>query len=227
MPLRLLVGQDFKGNSVLYVPEQFERYIYASAGAEQSIDGKRGDDPAGKLPPGPPGFYVVGYHSAKFEVSFDTYAEFQRYLETEGLERNLVHVAKRWKLGSKELEVYSRGAKSFVQRGAGAPFADHVFGFPLELVADTNPYTDASAFRVRLLYRGKPLDGALVVAFNKADPTHKLRVRTDKDGRAELKLARRGIWLVTSVHMIPAPFLSRTDWESFWASLTFELPNRP
>jgi uncharacterized GH25 family protein len=63
-----------------------------------------------------------------------------------------------------------------------------------------------------------------VVAFNKADPLAKLKMRTDKDGRAEFELPRRGVWLVTSVHMIPAPLLSGYDWKSLWASLTFESP---
>jgi hypothetical protein len=30
------------------------------------------------------------------------------------------------------------------------------------------------------------------------------------------------MWLVKSVHMIPG---AKADWESYWASLTFELPN--
>jgi hypothetical protein len=68
------------------------------------------------------------------------------------------------------------------------------------------------------------LPEALVIAFNKTEPTKKIKVRTDRDGRATLKLDRSGIWLVTSVHLFPAPWHTRTQWESLWASLTFELP---
>jgi len=32
------------------------------------------------------------------------------------------------------------------------------------------------------------------------------------------------VWLVKAVHMIPLPKDGDADWESFWASLTFELP---
>ena len=33
-----------------------------------------------------------------------------------------------------------------------------------------------------------------------------------------------GVWLVKAVHMVPLPKGQDADWESFWASLTFELP---
>jgi uncharacterized GH25 family protein len=77
---------------------------------------------------------------------------------------------------------------------------------------------------LQLLYQGKPLAGALIIAFNRDRPMEKLKLRTDADGRVRMTLARAGVWLVTSVHMTPASLLSRADWESLWASLTFELP---
>lgn len=75
----------------------------------------------------------------------------------------------------------------------------------------------------QLLYEGKPLPGALVVAINHADRLKKLAARSDKTGRVRLDLPT-GIWLVKAVHMVPAPAGSGADWESLWASLTFERP---
>ena len=103
--------------------------------------------------------------------------------------------------------------------------ADRVLGLRLELIAEKNPYVTGRV-PVRLLYEGKPLEGALVVAFNKAEPLKKLKARTDKDGRVQLEFIRPGTWLVTSVHMFPAPVKADADWESVWASLTFERPAR-
>jgi len=37
-------------------------------------------------------------------------------------------------------------------------------------------------------------------------------------------LDRPGLWLIKAVHMVPAPEGSGAEWESLWASLTFELP---
>jgi uncharacterized GH25 family protein len=77
---------------------------------------------------------------------------------------------------------------------------------------------------VQLLYQGKPLADNLVIAFNRDRPMDKQRLQTDADGRARLRLSRPGAWLVTSVHLMPASLFSRADWESLWASLTFEVP---
>jgi uncharacterized GH25 family protein len=57
---------------------------------------------------------------------------------------------------------------------------------------------------------------------NKMDPGQKLSARTDAEGRVRFRLPQGGMWLVKSVHMIPG---AKADWESYWASLTFELPN--
>jgi hypothetical protein len=75
-------------------------------------------------------------------------------------------------------------------------------------------------FPVRLLYHGRPLEGALVAALSQdgGPPRH---ARTDRAGRVVLTLAP-GIWLLKTVHMVAAPAGSGADWESIWASLTFK-----
>ena len=53
-----------------------------------------------------------------------------------------------------------------------------------------------------------------------------LQARTDRNGRVVFPLDS-GVWMIKAVHMIPAPAGSGSDWASFWASLTFELPSAP
>jgi hypothetical protein len=38
-----------------------------------------------------------------------------------------------------------------------------------------------------------------------------------------LRLAAPGVWLAKAVHMVPLPPGEDAQWESTWASLTFEL----
>jgi uncharacterized GH25 family protein len=96
-------------------------------------------------------------------------------------------------------------------------------------VAERNPYTLRAGqdLPVRLTYQNRPLAGALVVAMNRLNPSEKLSARTDSDGRVRLRLRPGGMWLIKSVHMIPAPAGSGAEWASFWASLTFgaDAPN--
>jgi uncharacterized GH25 family protein len=145
----------------------------------------------------------------------------------EGLEAISAQRAKRGQTGEPVKEVYSRCAKSLVAvgGGAGAGF-DRALGLPLELVPEVNPYTlkGGGELPVRLLYQGKPLAGALVMALQKDRPEPKLTARSDSKGRVKLRLDRPGVWLVKAVHMVPVARETGADWESFWASLTFEMP---
>lgn len=223
VPLRLLVGQDFAGEATVYLPETFERYDATGPDGQKPVGGVPGDDPAGHFTVTRPGAYLVAYRSTLFTVTFDTLAEFEQYLEKEGLER----IKTLRDFGSPKgriiREDYSRSAKALVMVGKPSAAADRVLGLRLELVAEKNPYRTARV-PLRLTYEGKPLEGALVVAFNKTEPLKKRKARTDRDGRVQFDFNRPGVWLVTSVHMLPAPAKTNADWESVWASLTFERP---
>ena len=64
-----------------------------------------------------------------------------------------------------------------------------------------------------------------MVAINRRNPMDRADARTDSDGRVHLTLKQGGMWLVKAVHMVPAPVGANADWQSYWASLTFELPS--
>lgn len=257
------VGTDFKGESVIFNAEYFNRFIVAGPDGERKVEGELGDDPAGRVAAARPGVHAVIYDSKKFDVTFEDFNKFEDYLKEEGLERQLAFAKARG--ASKVTEMYSRCAKTLILAGpaAGSPAVastavpagrssptpsassassasaaaaipaaaagqsfDRYFKCALELVAENNPYAMKASdeLGLKLLFREKPVEGVLVAAFNKADPTTKLHARTDKDGRVTFVLPRKGVWLVKAVHMVVAPRLIRADWESFWASLTFEVP---
>jgi uncharacterized GH25 family protein len=224
VPVRLFVGQHFKGESVPYLLELFERYTLISVRGEKSIQATLGDDPAGSIVLTEPGLATIVYRGTIASVRFDTEQEFNAYLNMEGLE----HIVQRYGTGKPPIrEHYSRGAKALLSLGTPEPMqTDKRLGLPLELIAEKNPYVSGAAkdLPVRLLYQGKPLADATIIAFNKAAPETKTRLRTDRDGRVRLRLDQPGVWLVTSVHMWPAPKGSSAQWESIWASLTFEVP---
>ena len=224
--LRLYVGQDFRGEPMIYLPELVARYVAVDADGERPVTAIPGDDPAGVIRARTPGLLAVGYRSAVFTVRFDRADEFERYVQQEGLEHI---VGKRPGKQPPVTERYSRAAKTLLSVGQVSPeVADHRLGFTLELVAERNPYhlPAGAELPVRLYYEQRPLSDALVIASNKSKPTEKIRVRTDRDGRARLRLPTAGVWLLTAVHIKPAPAQTKADWESVWASLTFELPRR-
>ena len=158
-------------------------------------------------------------------------ALFESYLRDEGLERIAAYRAAHGETQQPGVEIFSRNAKALIVGSGAAPARDWAVwrrpvGLALELVPESDPRRPASdgPFTVRLLFRGKPLAGALVKAFPKDGNERRLTTRTDAEGRARLALPEPGIWLVNAVHMIDAPPTSGARWESLWSSLTFERP---
>lgn len=224
VPLRLYVGQYFKGNSLPFLTDIFEHFYYADARGTANVRGVLGDDPAATLTVRAPGRIWIVLRSTYYDLAYDKPGEFDAFLAKEGID-HLVPRAQRGKPPVKE--TYSRCAKSLLLAGSAASGSapDRAFGLPLELVAESDPYTGRSSeFKVRLLYRGAALPGALVTAFHKAVPDKRLEARTDASGRARLALDRDGVWLLNAVHLLPAPKKSGAQWETLWASLTFEIP---
>ncbi len=225
--LRLYAGEDFKGESVVYIAPGVERFWAVDAHGEFPVQAISGDDPAGKLMIREQGLTVVGYQSKGTALSFAGIDEFEKYLNKEGLERHRELARKKTTIKPAISEIYSRHVKSLLRVTAkqGTTPADRELGLKLELIMEQSP-SNTDPARLQLKYKDKPLADTLVVAFNKKDPTKKFKARSGTDGRVVLPLHDRGVWLITAVHMTPASILSSHDWESFWASLSFELPEK-
>jgi uncharacterized GH25 family protein len=227
--VRLRVGQGFQGDPVPREPQRIERFAAVGSIGEKGeagVPGVPGSDPAGWLSPSSPGLLWIVYDSGHDSVQLDA-AKFDRYLGEEGLER--IRKLRGSSNTNAVKEIYSRCAKSLLAVGGGdGQGFDRVLGLELELVPEKNPYAlkAGESLPVRLLYHGKPLDGALLIAIPKGAPDAKVSARSDRNGRAALRLDRPGLWLIKAVHMVPAPSGSGADWESLWASVTFELPVR-
>jgi uncharacterized GH25 family protein len=215
--VRLRVGENLHGDPVPRNPGRIERFAAVGPAGEAEVMGVEGVDPAGWVSPSS-GLHWIVFDSNHASVE-QAGPKFDSYLGEEGLER----IRKLRKAGEGPVkEIYSRCAKSLLQVGEGSSGYDRALGLELELIPERDPYSlrPGEALPVRLLYRGEPLDGALVIALA---PDSKVSART-AGGRASLVLDHPGLWLVKAVHMVPAPEGSGAEWESLWASLTFELP---
>jgi hypothetical protein len=223
--VRLRVGEDLLGDPLPRNPALINQFIVDDATGRKPIVGRDGADPAGVLRVAMPGVLVIGYSSKPSSVELPA-EKFNEYLKEEGLDQVAALRARRNEANAGEREIFSRCAKSLVLSGPPAPKGDRSLGFTLELVVERHPYElrAGGELPVRLTYENRPLAGALVVAFNRTNPSEKLKARTDREGRVRLGLSRSGLWLVKAVHMVPAPSGTNAEWASYWASLTFELP---
>ncbi len=227
--VRLRVGENFVGDPVPRDPARIERFAILGPNGEKPVPGVRGGEPAGYATVGPAGIYQIVYDTNRASVSLEP-QKFEAYLRLEGLERIIDLRKKKNESDKPSREVYSRCVKALLAVGgtSGTGF-DKPVGMELELIAEKNPFElpAAAELPVRLLYKGQPLAGALVIALPHSKPeAGALKARTDTQGRVRFKLpagpAGGEIWLIKAVHMIEAPKDAKdADWESFWASLVF------
>lgn len=126
-------------------------------------------------------------------------------------------------------EMYSRYTKSVI--GASAAEATRNFGHVLEIVPEKDPATLKANddLPVRVFFRGKPLADAQIAAIYSGEKleghSFNTMARTDKTGRARLKVTRGGLWYARMIYMVPANDPD-FEWRSFFATVTFEVGPR-
>lgn len=202
------------------IPTLVERFTLGNT----PLIGRPGADPAGSAVVAAPGLQWIGYQSYAYPMTIEA-QKFEAYLKEEGLDRVIAVRAKKGQSAAPGREQFYRCAKSLLNVPGAAGAVDVPLGFTLELVPRKNPYAlrAGDALPLSLTYRGKPIANVLVVAISKKAPNKPVRARTDARGHVSLPLRERGFWLVKAVHMEAAPADSGVDWESWWASVTFEL----
>ena len=224
--LRLRVGEHFRGDPVPLDPARVTTFVVATASGTEPIGGRRGAEPAGVALVEKPGIAVVGYRSLPQHVELAA-PDFERYLAMEGLEGVIRARAEHGASDAPGREIFSRSVKTLLAVGGDRPTTGHdrVLDLTLELIPERSPYAlrVGDELPVVLRYEGKPLAGALVMALHASGETL-AQIRSDASGRVRVPLSRSGAWLVKAVHMVPAAAGTDADWESIWASLTFELP---
>ena len=216
----LRVGEHFKGDPVPRQAAMIERFVIAGPDGVRDVMGREGSDPAGFTSIAAPGVYVIGYRSHPKSVELDA-AKFEQYLREEGLERVIDQRKQAGRSNTPGIEIFSRCAKAIVDFVANR--RSQRSGAGTAAGVDRRKITPGKPATFRLLYEGQPLEGALVVAIPKDAPMQKLTARSNKAGRVTFTMPG-GVWLLKAVHMVPAARETAAEWESLWASTTFELP---
>jgi uncharacterized GH25 family protein len=231
--VRAWAGTGFRGEAKPWSPNRVERFLARTRrDLELSRAAQPGDFVWTRFAPSDPGGAVIAYQSTFAEIELGADA-FDAYLEQEGLDGPLrARRAMRERMPGRER--YRRCPKLWLA-GADAARATRPVGLPLEIVPLAIPGA-GSDLRVRVLWQGRPLAGALIKSWrNPLGPdgatldaatrdsvASAWHARTDARGEALVPVAHSGEWLIAAVHMVPCRELKVADWESTWASLTFE-----
>lgn len=158
--------------------------------------------------------------------------DFNAYVADDGLPDILAARTRAGELAKPARERYSKHVKTLVQVGdARTPSFGTTLGYPAELVALDNPYElgkGAHALRVKAMVDGAPIANQVVIAGGRTPSGGRLAVqtsRTDANGVVTIDVAKRGVWYVKFIRMVPIAASARdsVDYESKWATLTFAI----
>jgi len=188
----------------------------------------KGDTSIFTVPTGAPGTYVIGASLRPSQITLKA-KDFNEYLASDGIPDVLAARRRAGELGKDATEKYAKHVKALIQVGAErTPGFDTVLGYPAELVPLNNPYSSRPGgwLRVRAIVDGKSMANQLVVSGGR--PTRGGRmavrsVRTDTDGVARIRISERGQMYVKFIHMAPVSGDPALNYESKWATLTFQV----
>lgn len=153
--------------------------------------------------------------------------KFLAYLKEDHIENITV---KKDPANKMQRERYSRYIKALVQSGKPAN-TDMLYkkktGQAFEIVLLQNPYLlkTGETLKAQIFFMDKLLVNKVVTARNRTGNANTLFLtsRTDANGICSFKLPRKGEWFIHATQMIPCPDKTDSDWESFWASYSFEI----
>ncbi len=224
------VGDGFPGESRPRDPTKLLKFELLDSAGSIAIMGMDGADPAGIVRAQTAGTYTVGYLSKPTRVVLGG-DKFEKYLKDEGLDNATALRKEAGEQVKDGRERFSRCAKAILSVGddRGAGF-DKVLGYPIELCADSHPALHKldQEMSFTVLADSKPAANVLVKAVNRDDPTRTLSERSDEKGKVKFKLDKAGLWRLNAVKIAPVSENGGdSDWESHWASLTFEISAAP
>jgi hypothetical protein len=221
-------GMDFPKSLSAVTPDRFDQFLLVGASDKKDLKDYRtkGNSLTTEIICGAAGTYVLGASLKPKEIRL-TAKEFNEYLQLDGLP-DIYELRKREGILDKDaVEYYSKYPKAIIQVGDRLDETPtRPLGLTLEIVPQVNPYRlkTGDTLSVIVLFRGKPLPGADVAwSFPGRGDTFAGSIKTDAEGKAAVPLVQAGPYVIRLTHMEWVK-LETHEWESYWTSLTFEVP---
>ncbi|MEO8698825.1 MAG: DUF4198 domain-containing protein [Kofleriaceae bacterium] len=222
----VMVGSILEVDELERDDKHIQRFEAVGPGAAIPATGVRGKKPAGYVELADPGVYSIIYQSNYNLVELEP-RRFDNYLAEEGLLDIIADREKRGEADKPGRDSFSRFAKALVRVGGAHDGFDRRSGMQTELVALTDPFTggEDGTLAFQFWYRDQPHAGSQVDLFAVARDKITLvaSTKTDAEGHARFVTPGLGHFMVAATGMRRAAPPVEGDWESSWASLSFQI----
>ncbi len=227
--IRAVSGTKFPKSDHAPDPAKFaRRVVVLPDGTEKKLEaaGIEGDYGLLRFTPADAGIYAVAVETTPKIIKLEATA-FNEYLVSDGLPHIFLLRSKEGTLDRPATEQYTKSPKALVRVGAGGKGdPTKPVGLPLEIIPLKNPFTSkpGDALKIRVLFKGKPLVEANLGWDHPGGGDSPVgTVRTDEKGEALVPVAKAGLMTIRLTHMT-RPRAAEYEWESFWTTLTFLVP---
>ena len=153
--------------------------------------------------------------------------KFRSYLEHENLTGTQKWREQHGETGKPGRERYSKYVKALIQAGKSDDYYGHRTGLTIEIVPEADPaqLKLGASLPVLVLFRGAPAVDVAVESAWLENGKAKMEVlgRTDSTGHIKIPVKAAGPHRLHAIVMERCADPTAADWESFWASLTFEI----
>jgi len=232
--IRFQVGENFTGENWIGNKDKIQQLLYfkPSGGIvdlSARLSENKGDSL--QLPLQEEGTHMIIFHSHNSLIHLEP-IKFNAYLKEDGLD----HAALYRKTHNEEnrigKEYYQRSVKTILQISENLTDAcTKPSGLPLDIIPEENPYSipvltprDAiKKVKFQVLFNGQPLNNTLVKIWYHSSKTQ-VKMDTARTNKKGWVTAERhsGPYMVSCVHMEQNHTDTVADWQSYWASLSFE-----
>ena len=186
-----------------------------------------GDTSTFKVRVGVAGTYVLGASTRPniIAMSGDT---FNLYLREDGIPDVLEARRRDGELARRVKERYHKHVKALLGGGTRTDSYATELGYPAELVPLSNPYSArvGEVMQLRTLVDGRPAPNQYVLYGGRTPSGGRIEQRgrrSDSAGVVSVPQRTLGIWYVKFIHMARLSGDTAADYESKWATITFEL----
>lgn len=221
-------GDFFPASEYSVPPEKLAR-ARLSTGASLGAWEDLGDRTAAVFTaPGRPGSYYAAVETLPIQRELEA-DDFDAYLADEGAGDIIEWRSRQGEARRPGRELIRKSAKALVTVGRPGPGFDRPLGHALEIVLLDDPATlnRGDALRVRILFRGAPLRGALINVrwlYEDGRMGSMAAGPTDARGLATIRLEAAGKWKLHTLRLVRRLDRSEADWDTYSASLTFATP---
>ena len=223
-------GMDFPNGVSPVDPEKFKSktlILPNGEAVELMAAGLEGNSGLLTCQPTTPGIYIASVRTEPRSLTLDA-SEFNSYLVSDGLPHIYRLRDEEKSLDQPGREQYSKSPKALIQVGDGGDGdPSRIVGLPLEIVPLQNPFQlkVGDTLRVRVLFQGQALSNANI-GWDHPDDGEPASgtVRADSNGEALIPVSRLGLMTIRLTHMT-RPKTAEYEWESFWTTLTFRIPD--